>query len=562
MTITPARIGRDLLPGGLLRGARSAAHAGGTAWVLGRAGLLRPLRPQVLAGLAAVVKDWGIGPAGGFAAMALRDPDRDCVVDEAGATTWAQMHRRGNAAARGLAELGVTAHTRVGILCRNHRGFLDAMLAASRLGADLVFLNTAMAGPQLGEVVTREGIGALIHDPEFDALVHAADLDEVLLVGSEAPRGGGSPGHPHLADFIAHQPDQDLPAPGRLSRIVLMTSGTTGAPKGAPRREAGPDAAVALLSRIPLRSGWRTHIAAPLFHTWGLAHLLLSMLLGNTVVLRRRFDPEECLRATAAQRCQALVVVPVMLQRMVQLPESRTAARDLSALRVVASSGSALPGDLATRWMDRFGENLFSLYGSTEVAWASVARPEDLRDDPRSAGRPPANTTLRILDDAGRPVPVGTVGRIFVGNSLVMPGYTNGDSKEVIDGLMSTGDLGRLDEAGVLRIEGRDDEMVVSGGENVFPAEVEDCLAQHPWVAEVAVLGVVDEEFGQRLRAFVVLAADQRGRGVDEVSQRLQGWVRERLARFKVPREVVLLEELPRNATGKVLKRRLAERAD
>jgi fatty-acyl-CoA synthase len=219
---------------------------------------------------------------------------------------------------------------------------------------------------------------------------------------------------------------------------------------------------------------------------------------------------------------------------------------------VVASSGSALAGDLAVEWMDRFGDNLYNTYGSTEVAYATIATPADLRDAPGTAGTPPQGTVVRLYDDAGRPTPPGETGRIFVGNGMLMDGYSGGGGKPLIDGLMSTGDVGRFDEHGRLFIEGRDDDMIVSGGENVFPQEVEDCLTRHDAVVEAAALGVADEEFGKRLRAYVVLTHAEAA-----TEEELKEHVRINLARFKVPREIVFLDELPRNATGKILKREL-----
>jgi fatty-acyl-CoA synthase len=296
------------------------------------------------------------------------------------------------------------------------------------------------------------------------------------------------------------------------------------------------------------------HIAAPLFHTWGFAHLMLSLLLGHTIVLRRRYDPEAALDLVDDQRCDGMVVIPVMLQRMLGLPDEKLDAHSLATVKVVAASGSALPGDLALSWMDRFGDNLYNTYGSTEVAYATIATPEDMRREPTTAGRPPWATVVKILDDQGRELPQGESGRIFVGNSLLFEGYTGGGQKDMIDGLMSSGDVGRFDEHGLLYVEGRDDEMIVSGGENVFPKEVEDTLARHDAVVEVAALGVDDDDFGQRLRAFVVLRD-----GASASEEELKAHVKDNLARFKVPREIVVLDELPRNATGKVLKRELRE---
>jgi acyl-CoA synthetase (AMP-forming)/AMP-acid ligase II len=275
--------------------------------------------------------------------------------------------------------------------------------------------------------------------------------------------------------------------------------------------------------------------------------------MGSTVVLRRRFDPESCLAAIQDERCEAVAVIPVMLQRIMALPQEVKDRYDLTRVEVVAASGSALPGDLALEWMDQFGDNLYNLYGSTEVAYASVADPTDLREAPASAGRPPYATVVKILDADGSPVPDGEPGRIFVGNGMLFEGYTGGGHKEVRGGLMSTGDVGRIGPDGRLYVEGRDDEMIVSGGENVFPAEVEDCLSRHERVVEAAAIGVEDADYGKRLRAFVVVSPPEPS------EDDLKGWVKQNLARYKVPREIVFLEELPRNATGKILKRELAD---
>ncbi|WGL51074.1 AMP-binding protein [Nocardioides sp. BP30] len=521
-----------------------AVSAGSGALVLAGSGVVKPFSPAVLARLAKAVRAWGLGPAGGFTMLATRYPDRIGIVDELGEITYGEIHRRSNVLARALAARGVGEGDGVAVMCRNHRGFVEATVAIAKLGADALYLNTAFAGPQLVDVLAREKPRVVIHDEEFSGLLADAPIEQRIIAWTDSDPAALPA---ETLDALATGSDADagdLASPSRHGRIIILTSGTTGTPKGAPRNEAGIDSAISLLSRMPLREGWRTHIAAPLFHTWGFAHLMLAMLLGSTMVLRRRFDPADALAVT--EGCDSLVVIPVMLQRMLAVD----ADVDLTRLKVVASSGSALPGDLALEWMDRFGDNLYNIYGSTEVAYASIATPEDLRAAPTSAGRPPWGTVVRILDPSGHEVPQGAPGRIFVGNSLLFEGYTGGGGKEVVDGLMSSGDVGRFGADGRLYVEGRDDEMIVSGGENVFPQEVEDCLARHPAVVEVACVGVDDDEFGKRLRAFVVVRGEV---GEDE----LRGWVKDHLARFKVPREIVVLPELPRNATGKVLKREL-----
>jgi fatty-acyl-CoA synthase len=276
------------------------------------------------------------------------------------------------------------------------------------------------------------------------------------------------------------------------------------------------------------------------------------MLLGSTVVMRRRFDAEATLAAIAEQKVTTLIAVPVMLKRILELPEAVRRRYDTGSLRIVISAAAPLSADLAAALSDEFGEVVHDLYGTTETGFGAIATPQDLREAPGTVGRPPHGTTLRILDDRDNEVPTGETGRIFVGSAMTFDGYSGGGGKEVVDGMMSTGDLGHLDDVGRLFIDGREDDMIVSGGENVFPAEVEDVLARHPDVEDVAVLGVADEEFGQRLRAFVV-TAEGSGAGEDE----LKAHVKSSLARYKVPREIVFTGEIPRNPTGKVLRRKL-----
>jgi acyl-CoA synthetase (AMP-forming)/AMP-acid ligase II len=520
------------------------------------AGVIRPVRPDKLVLILRELGKWGASPAAGIAATAINRPGDPMLDDEAGTLSFEEMHRRSNALARGLAAEGVGEGDGVAIMCRNHRGFVDATLAVSKLGANGLYMNTAFAGPQLVGVVEREEPEALIYDAEFaDLLSDAAEAGAASgLRRFVAWSADGSSDDPSLDDLIAANDDDDLDPPEESSRFVILTSGTTGAPKGAQRAQPdtlGPLAA--LFSKIPLQAEEATMIAAPLFHSWGFAHFTLGLALGSTYVLRRRFDPEGTLRATAESGATALVVVPVMMQRILELPDEVIRKYDLSALRVTAASGSALPGELAVKWMDTFGDNVYNLYGSTEVAWATIATPEDLRAAPGTAGRPPRGTVVRIVDQEGHDVPWGKTGRVFVGNEMAFEGYTGGGSKEVLGGLLSSGDVGHFDEEGRLFIDGRDDEMIVSGGENVFPREVEDLLSDHEAINEAAVIGVDDEEFGQRLKAFVVL------RDGGELSEEdVKSYVKQNLARYKVPRDVEFLDSLPRNATGKILKRELA----
>jgi fatty-acyl-CoA synthase len=512
-------------------------------------GMLKPTRPDRALRSAAALRRWGPTPAAAYAGAAIRYPDRAALVDDRGTLTFAEVQRRTNALAAELARAGIGEGDGVAIMCRNHRGFVEATVACAKLGASALYLNTAFAAPQLADVLAREQPTAVIYDEEFADLVRDGAEGRKRFIAWHEPGSAG--GDPLLDELIDRGDPSERPAPEERGRVVILTSGTTGAPKGAARKE--PDSIepmAAMLSKIPLRAQGATMIAAPMFHSWGFAHFTLALPLASTLVLRRKFDPEDTLRAVAHHRASALALVPVMLQRILELGEATIARYDLHALKVIALSGSALPGDLATRTMDVFGDVLYNLYGSTEVAWATIATPEDLRAAPGTAGRPPLGTVVKLLDGDGREVAPGSSGRIFVANEMMFDGYTGGGGKEIVRGLMSTGDVGHFDGDGRLFVDGRDDEMIVSGGENVFPREVEDLLADHEAIEEAAVVGVPDAEFGQRLKAFVVR---RNGAQLDE--EGVQRYVKDNLARFKVPRDVVFLEELPRNATGKVLKR-------
>jgi acyl-CoA synthetase (AMP-forming)/AMP-acid ligase II/carbon monoxide dehydrogenase subunit G len=529
------------------------AYALGSVKILAEAGVIRPMRPDRVFRVLRTLARWGRSPAAGTISLADRFPDEVAIVDELGQLTFRELHERSNALAHALSDAGILEGDGIAVMCRNHRGFIEATAAISKLGADALYLNTAFAAPQLTEVVGREKPKAIVYDEEFGELLADAGKRRKRFI---AWHDSDDTPDPTLDELIAAGDPSEVVAPEREGRATILTSGTTGSPKGASR--ANPqsmDPVVALLSKIPLKARQTTHIAAPLFHSWGFAHFSLGLILGSTYVLRRKFDPEACLAEVARHRCDSLVVVPVMMQRIMELPEETRAKYDLSSLKVVAASGSALTGDLAVNWMDAFGDNLYNLYGSTEVAWASIATPADMRAAPGTAGKPPRGTVVKLYGEDGKEVPPGETGRIFVGNEMLFEGYTGGGSKDVIDGLMATGDVGRFDEDGHLFVEGRDDEMIVSGGENVFPKEIEDLLARHEAVADVAAVGVEDKDFGQRLRAFVVLED-----GKDASEDDLKGYVKQNLARYKVPREIVFLDELPRNATGKVLKRELVEK--
>jgi fatty-acyl-CoA synthase len=520
-----------------------------------RAGIFGIDPPGRLARMLVALQRYGLLSAT-VTISALRHADQVAVRDERGDITYRELDEQTNALANAWRREGLRPGDGVAVLARNHRGFVIAVFAAAKVGAKIILLNTSFAGPQIREVAQREGTDLLVHDDEY-----AEVLSEIkpphgrwrAWVDDEAAELSAPD---TIASLIQRGSTKPPPRPDVNPRIVILTSGTTGTPKGAPRDEPKSLGIIGgVLSKVPFRARETTVLGAPMFHALGLAGMALGISLGSTLVVQRRFDPEQMLDALADNDASALVVVPVMLQRMLELGEDQVRARDLRDLRIIFVSGSAMSADLVRRTLRACGPVLYNMYGSTEVAEASIATPADLAIDPTTVGGAVRGTVIKILDPHGRELPTGVTGRIFVANAAQFDGYTGGEDKERIGALMSSGDVGHLDAAGRLYIDGRDDDMIVSGGENVFPAEVEGLLAGHAAIVEAAAVGVDDETFGQRLRAFVVL---RDGHQLSEAA--VKEYVKDNLARYKVPREVVFIDELPRNPTGKVLKRELQSR--
>ncbi|MEV0549409.1 acyl-CoA synthetase [Nocardia salmonicida] len=482
-------------------------------------------------------------------------PDQVALVDERGELTYRELDQQSTAIARGLREKGISEGTVIAVLARDHRGLIMSMIAAGKLGARIALMNTGFAKPQFAEVCERENVRAVLHDSEFLGLLDALpdDLPRYLTwvdEGTELPSGATT-----FDDLIAGNSTDDLPAPSKPGGFIILTSGTTGLPKGAPRTKVTPMATAQFVDRIPFPRRGTAMIVSPIFHSTGLGTWLVNTILSNKIVMRRRFDAEATLAAIAEHKVEMLVCVPTMLHRMTELPPEVHAKYDLSSLKVILFAGSALTPELCIRATEVFGPVLYNLYGSTEVAIATIANPAELAEAPGTVGRSPITCEVRLYDDQDQPVRTpGTRARIFVRSGAPFEGYTDGRHKQIIDGFMSSGDMGHFTDSGLLMVDGRDDDMIVSGGENVYPQEVENLLVERPEIFDVAVVGVDDPEFGKRLRAFVVL---EEGHTVEAAE--LQAHVKANLARFKVPREVVFLDELPRNATGKIVRRTLID---
>jgi fatty-acyl-CoA synthase len=482
-------------------------------------------------------------------------PSLPAVVDERGTLTYKQVDDMSTALAHGLKRLCIDEGLVVGLLCRDHRGLVIAMAACGKVGARLVLMNTGFAKPQFAQVCEREYVKAVLHDSEFTGLLDAlpADLPRMLTWVDE---GAHPPDDiPTIDGIIATNSTEPLPPPTRPGGVVVLTSGTTGLPKGAPRAKVPPLATVGLVDRIPFPRKGTMVIVSPIFHGTGLATYLVGGTLGNKIVTTRRFTPEGTLKLVADHKADMLVAVPTMLQRIVQLDPDIIAAYDTSSLKTIAVAGSALSPELSNRVQDTFGDVLYNIYASTECGFGTIATPDELRNAPGTAGRSPVACEVVLFDENDRRVHgANRRGRIFIRSGARIEGYTDGRRKQVIDGYMSSGDMGHFDENGLLFVDGRDDDMIVSGGENVFPQEVENLLVERDDVFDAAVVGVDDSDFGKRLRAFIVSQP-----GAPQDIEEIKLYVKNNLARYKVPRDVVFIDELPRNTTGKLLRRVLTE---
>jgi fatty-acyl-CoA synthase len=482
-------------------------------------------------------------------------PSLPAVVDERGTLTYKQVDDMSTALARGLKRLGIDEGSVVGVLCRDHRGLIIAMAACGKVGARLVLMNTGFAKPQFAQVCEREYVKAVLHDSEFSGLLDAlpADLPRMLTWVEE---GAHPPDDmPTIDGIIATNSTEPLPPPAKPGGVVVLTSGTTGLPKGAPRAKVPPLATAGLVDRVPFPRKGTVVIVSPIFHGTGLATYLVGGTLGNKIVTTRRFTPEGTLKLIADHKADMLVAVPTMLHRIVQLGPDIIAAYDTSSLKTIAIAGSALTPELSNRVQNTFGDVLYNIYASTECGFGTIATPDELRKAPGTAGRSPVACEVVLFDENDRRVHgAHRRGRIFIRSGARIEGYTDGVRKQVIDGYMSSGDTGHFDENGLLFVDGRDDDMIVSGGENIFPKEVENLLLERADIFDAAVVGVDDSEFGKRLRAFIVSQP-----GAPQDIEEIKLYVKNNLARYKVPRDVVFIDELPRNATGKLLRRVLTE---
>ena len=528
-----------------------------TVKALAKAGALHPSSSLALARSL----PWllGRGPSLGVVSQmnAQAFGDKTAIHDRNGSITWRGLDNRANQAAHALWASGVRGNERVATLLRNGRECAEVALGAQKYGIVACPLNTWAKPKELKATMAASDPSVVVYDTAHAGQVEECVPEDVPLVfvGDSSKALEGSVDYEEwLSDKPESPPSPFTREPGS-AKVVIHTSGTTGTPKGAARNAsgAGLGALANLLSVVPYHRDDIVFCPAPLFHSFGLAMFTFATALGATMVLPEKFDPEASLGLIEAHQATAASFVPVMIKRIVTLDDEVKSRYNLTSLKIVMASGSAMGEELRRAASETFGEVLYDLYGSTEAGWVAIARPEDVSSHPKSVGKPVPGIEISIFDSDGDAVETGETGEIFVKSEVMFEGYTGGESKDERDGYMSIGDLGHMDEDGHLYIEGRADDMVVVGGENIYPIEIEQVIEGISGVDEVTVMGVPDDEYGEVLAAFVVGSVKP-----DKVTQTCK----KELASYKVPKRIEIIKELPRTSTGKVVKRELLEVAD
>lgn len=496
-----------------------------------------------------------------FRVRAANGPRDPAFSFEGRRLTFGEVDRRIDQLATGLRRRGIGEKSAVALVIHNRPEFFEIEAAMSRLGGSAVSVSWRSTPHELAYLLNHAGARAVFFEHDIAHVVEAAQRECADLPAANLFAVGGE-ARPHLGyeSLLARWPDRALD--GEDGAVVIYTSGTTGRPKGAVRRFGAGQVLgfMAFLERVSLRRGDVHLCVCPLYHSTGLGFASMSLMMGGSVAIERDFNPARFMAAVKREGVTTTALVPTMLHRLMALPDDGFSRGDLSTLRVLLCGGAQLPATLAARTTERLGAVLYNFYGATETGLVTTATPEDLRALPGTIGTALHGVSIRLLDESGREVGVGEVGELYTRNRMLVEGYHGDDDatrSSVRDGHFSVGDLATVDAAGRYMIVGRRRDMVISGGMNIYPAEVEAVIERHPDVAQVAVIGVADDEWGERLRAFVVLRCE-----VDHATTRaaeLKSWCRERLSGPKIPREWVFVDGLPSNPTGKILKRELKD---
>ena len=540
------------------------------ARVLRSTGIARSLRLGGVAPFARAVRNTRVGPHLAVMLHARMNPNKEALVDGDRRWTWREMDREINRLAHALVVRGGTGAP-VACMLGNNAEYVLTQQALARVGATAVQVGYRSKPAEVAYILDnaepRVAIVGASHAETFAAAQRAATTSvhaRVIVAPDSTGAGAGTlpADWDRWDDALAPHPRDQPPVVGEHDGggVIVYTSGTTGKPKGAARnfKQTGLDAVGDLMMQVGFHHDDRHLVTCPLYHSAAPAFVAIMMTLGATTVLMEHFEPEAALALIAREKITCTLVVPTMLVRIGALPDEVIRRYDTSSLRWVMSAAAPLATETARRFMEQFGPVLWNFYGSTETGMVTLAGPGDHLTHPGTVGRLMRGNEVRLYGDDGRPVGPGQIGELYAKNSMLIAGYhRNADAtqRSQRDGFFSVGDLARVDGDGFYYMESRKHDMVISGGVNIYPREIEDHLLTHPAILDVAVVGVPDREWGEALRAFVVLRE-----GHTLTAAEVGDHCRAHLADYKRPRQVVFLDELPRNPTGKVLKRELRDR--
>jgi long-chain acyl-CoA synthetase len=530
-------------------------------------GLRAALRPGVALRMA---RDARKGVRGSLAIIhfhAVADPLRPALVSLSldGVETrlnYGELEARINRLTHALRRLGVGPGERVGVMVHNGHEHLEMTAALQALGGVSVQIGYRLKGPEVAYILQNAKARALVFHADLQPAVDDA-LKEAPLAKDQCVAIGGAPGYRSYEELLdSGDPLEPAQVPGGgVGGVMIYTSGTTGRSKGATRdfRRMGYDVVLNFIKQFPLRREDRHLVVCPLYHSAAPAFVTMVMSVGGCCVILPHFDAELVMRTIERERISSSLMVPTMYARLMALPPEVLRKHDTSSLKWLMSGAAPLPTDLARRVEDAFGPILYNFYGATETGLVTIALPGEHTARPGTIGRAISGNDIKLLGPEGHEVADGQVGEVYVKNAMMMDGYF-GNQKATDDatkqGMISVGDLAWRDADGYYYLADRKTDMVISGGVNIYPWEIEQRLHEHPAVFEAAVVGVPDAEWGESLAAFVVL---RQGKSCD--GDELREWVRQTLADYKRPRHVVFIDSLPRNPTGKILKRELKQRA-
>ena len=508
------------------------------------------------AGLRAAARTLGRehpNPSAIYAIHAKNRPDHVALRHKDRVLTFAQLEERLNRLGQGLRRRGLERKQGALVVLRNRPEFVEISAGLQRIGASSIAVSWRSTAKELRYLLENSGARFVFFEHDLHPLIEEAvrelgfPKERLVSVGGDVP--GCTP-----YESMLDTPPESVETDDEAAAVVTYTSGTTGRPKGAVRHFPRDTfvSTVEFIAETPMRVDDIHLVVCPLYHMTAYGFLTFSHLVGATCVIADEFKPEPFLELVAKHRVTTTALVPTMLHRAVALGRDVIEKHRTRSLRAIFCGGSALTGALANDAMDVFGDIVYNFYGATETGLVTLGKPADLRAAPGTIGPLLPGNQVLLLDDAGKEVPVGAVGELFVKNSQLVAGYHKNDAAtkdSMREGYFSVGDLARCDTAGRYFIEGRKRDMVISGGVNVYPAEIEAALEEHPKIFEAAVIGVPDPEWGERVKAFVVA---EPGEHLD--LEEVKTFLRARLAGPKVPREYAIIEKLPRNPTGKVLK--------